>query len=179
MLSVWRRALSQGTPNMDVPDPTTLLGSSVDAFRQHVDSGKVHATQDPRGRISISASVTYTPEGYVEEDLPDAETMARMWAELKSLQEKLEKSRAEEARLQAELEAAEKALDYTKSEVANLWRVMTTRNLRHAARKASEVSHETARVLNLAEQRTRIRSKVADVREIARRRRWRWMGLVG
>jgi hypothetical protein len=101
-----------------------------------------------------------------------------MWNELKAVREQLGVSRAEEARLQSELEATEKALEYTKAEVANLWRVMTTRNLKQAARKATEDAHEAAKVLDLAEQRMRIRSKVADVREIARRRRWPRIGLV-
>ena len=179
MLSVWRRVLAEGSgPDLTLPEAAALLGSSVDTVRRRIKAGQIRAFHDDRGRIRISASVTYTPEGDVADDVPDAETMVRMWSELKSLHEQLDQSRAAEVRLQEELEAAEKALAYTKTEVANLWRVMTTRNLKQAARKATEVSHETARVLNLAEQRTRIREKVADVREIARRRKWPW-GLVG
>jgi hypothetical protein len=115
----------------------------------------------------------------METDAADAEAMARMWNELKAVHDQLTASRAEEARLQMELDATEKALEYTKAEVANLWQVMTSRNLKQAARKAAEEVHESAKVLDLAEQRTRIRTKIADVREIARRRRWPWIGMVG
>lgn len=180
MLSKWRRVLEQGdTSELTLNDAAALLSSSLDMVQSQVDAGEIRARRGGRGRIHVSASVTYTPDGEPADDTVDTETLARMWNEMRSLQEQLNQSRAEEARLLAELDAAEKALAYTKNEVANLWHVMTTRNLKQAARKATEVSHETAKVLNLAEQRTRIRTKVADVREIARRRRWPWIGLVG
>jgi len=160
------------------PEAASLLGSSIDSVRSRIGAGQVRAHQDAQGRIRISASFTYTPDGAYENDTPDADSLVRMWNELKALQEQLEHSRAEESRLQSELEAAEKALEYTKAEVANLWRVMTTRNLKQAVRKAAGELHETGKVLNLAEQRTRIRSKVADIRGLVRRKRWPW-GLVG
>lgn len=179
MISAWRRVLREGGSDLTLAEAAALLGSSVETVRRRVEAGHIRALRDKSGHIRVSASVTYTPGGELVEDTADAEALARMWHEVRSLQEQLERSRAEEARLQAELDAAEKALAYTKNEVANLWHVMTTRNLKQAARRATEVSHETAKALNLAEQRTRIRAKVADVREIARRRRWPWIGLVG
>ena len=179
MLAVWRRMLTQGGgPELTLPEAAMLLGSSVDTVRRRIKAGHIRAFHDDRGRIRISASVTYTPDGGVTEDAADAEALASMWNELKSMRGQLDLSRAEEARLQEELAAAEKALQYTKAEVANLWRVITTRSLKQAARRASDVSHETAKILDLAEQRSRIRAKVADVREIARRRKWPW-SLVG
>jgi len=179
MLSVWRRVLTEGGgPELTLAEAATLLGSSVDTVRRRIKTGQIRAFHDDRGRIRISASVTYTPDGAADDEATDAESLARMWTELKSARDQLDASHVEAARLQAELDAAEKALAYTKAEVANLWQVMTTRNLKQAARNASEGSHETAKVLSLDERRSRIRAKVADVREIARRRRWPW-GLAG
>jgi excisionase family DNA binding protein len=179
MLSVWRRVLTEGGgPELTLAEAATLLGSSVDTVRRRIKAGQIRAFHDDRGRIRISASVTYTPDGDIDTDAADAESMARMWNELKAVHEQLDAARAEEERLQAELEAAEKALDYTKAEVANLWQVLTTRNLKQAARKAAEIAHEGPKVLDLAEQRTRIRTKVNEVREIARRRRWPWISMV-
>jgi len=180
MLSVWRRVLTEGGgPELTLAEAATLLGSSVETVRRRIKAGQIRAFHDDRGRIRISASVTYTPDGAFETDAVGAEAIARMWKELKAVHEQLDLSRAEEARLQMELDAAEKALEYTKAEVANLWQVMTSRNLKQAARKATEEVHEGPKVLDLAEQRTRIRTKIADVRELARRRRWPWIGMVG
>jgi hypothetical protein len=108
----------------------------------------------------------------------EARRLAGLWNEVLSLRCQLELSHAAESRLQAELAAAEKALDYTKGEVANLWRAMTTRNLKEAARKAVAEVKQDARLVRLSEERDRIQSKIADVRSIARRRRWPW-SLVG
>ena len=101
-----------------------------------------------------------------------------MWTELKTLRDQLEASHAEESRLVAELDATEKALEYTKGEVANLWRAMTTSNLRHAARRAAAEAKQDSRLVHLAKERGRIQSQIADVRSLARRRRWPW-SLVG
>jgi chromosome segregation ATPase len=176
MLSEWRRALSRGEAlDNDRSQAPALLQASVDAVRSQIQSVDIDAAHDEQGRIRISASVTYAPDGTFEDD---AESVVRMWGQIKALHEQLDASRAEESRLQAELQAAEKALEYTKTEVANLWRVMTTRNLKQAVRRAAGELQEGGKVLNLSEQRTRIRSKIADVRELARRRRWPW-SLVG
>jgi hypothetical protein len=98
--------------------------------------------------------------------------------EVRALRQELEISHASESRLQAELAAAEKALEYTKGEVANLWRAMTTRNFTDAARKAVAEAKQDSRLVRLSDERSRIQSKIADVRSIARRRRWPW-SLVG
>jgi hypothetical protein len=109
----------------------------------------------------------------------EAESLLSMWREVMSLRQQLEISQMEQARLQAELEAAEKALEYTKGEVANLWRAVTTRNLSLAARDVRlDARQEAGLVLRLSEERSRIQGKIADVRTLARRRRWPW-GLVG
>ncbi len=178
MLPVWRRVLTEGRgAELTLPEAATLLGASVDMVRRRIEAGeagKVQAFHDEHGRIRISASVILTPGGAEAEEPADAESMAQLWSELKAVHEQLASSRAEEARLQEELEAAEMALEYTMTEVANLWRVMTTRNLRQAARKASHESHEAGKIITLAEQRLRIRAKVADVRTLVRRRKWPW-----
>jgi chromosome segregation ATPase len=178
MLSIWRRVLSEGGPDLTLGEAANLLESSVDVVRDQIKAGQVHSSHDEHGHIRITAGITYTLEGAIESETADSDSIARLWSEIRALQEDLDASRAEESRLTAELNAAERALDYTKAEVANLWRVMTNRNLRQAARKAVEESREGARVLDLAEQRRRIRGKVADVRELARRRKWPW-SLVG
>jgi hypothetical protein len=174
MLALWRRILREGGgPNLSLGETAALLSASLEEARIDTKPGNLRASHDDHGRVRISASVTYLPDGTQAEEV-DAESIARLWTELKTAREQLEASRAAEARLQEDLEAAETALEYTKAEVANLWRVMTSRNMTEAVRKATQDSHETAKVITLAEQRYRIRSKVEDVREIARRRRWPW-----
>jgi hypothetical protein len=118
------------------------------------------------------------PDAMVLALTQDDPRVASLRAEIRALRLQLELSRATESRLQAELLAAEKALEYTKGEVANLWRAMTTRNFKDAARKAVAGARQDSRLVRLSEERNRIQSKIADVRSIARRRRWPW-GLVG
>ena len=118
-----------------------------------------------------------TPEALLTNEPPDAR-LADLWSELKSLRQQLEASHVQEARLLAELDATEKALEYTKGEVANLWRAMTTRNLRHAARRAVAEAKQDFRLVRFSDERSRIQGKIADVRALARRRRWPW-SLVG
>ncbi len=172
MLAAWRHILTYGgAQSLPAPEASALLDEVIES--QGLDAGPIRAFQDGHGRIHISTTLTYTPEEPAEGP-PEGEAASRMWTELKSTREELNASKAESARLEEELEAAEAALAYTKAEVANLWRVMTSRNFQNAARKAVRESTETARIIEISDQRSRIRNKIADAREIARRRKWPW-----
>jgi hypothetical protein len=87
----------------------------------------------------------------------------------------LEEMAAENARLLNELQATENALEYTKVEVANLWRAMTTRNVRQTTTDYAPPPIDHAQVLDFAQERTRIQGKITDVRNLARRRKWPWL----
>jgi hypothetical protein len=172
MLAAWRHILTHGGAQaLPASEAAALLNADSDAAALTAD--RLRAFQDERGRIHISTTLTYTPEEPTD-DPAVPETAQRIWDELKNAREQLNASQAESARLQEELEAAEAALAYTKAEVANLWRVMTNRNFRNAAKEAARESAESARIIQLSDQRSRIRSKIADAREIARRRKWPW-----
>ena len=125
-----------------------------------------------------SPALQQTSEALLTIDTADPRRLASLWLELRTLREELEASHASESRLQAELEAAEKALEYTKGEVANLWRAMTTRNLKEAARKVVAEARHDSRLVRLSAERARIQGKITDIRSLARRRRWPW-SLVG
>ena len=87
---------------------------------------------------------------------------------------KLEASESENARLLNELQATENALEYPKTEVANLWRAMTTRNIRQTQIEYPSPPVDHTVVLDFAQERHRIQGKIADVRSLARRRKWPW-----
>ena len=175
LLSVWRRTVTEGGgPQLTLAEAAALLGSSVDSVRRRIKAGRIRAFRDRRGRIRVDASVTYDP--FEEEDLLDAdsEAISRLWDELKQVRAKLEESESENLRLHDELKATENALEYTKTEVANLWRAMTTRNVRQTQIEytAPPINHTV--VLDFAQERNRIQGKIADVRSLARRRKWPW-----
>ena len=176
LLSVWRRTVTEGGgPQLTLAEAAALLGSSVDSVRRRIKAGQIRAFHDRRGRIRVDASVTYEP--FEEEDLldpSDSEAVGRLWEELKQLRAKLAESESENTRLLNELQATENALEYTKTEVANLWRAMTTRSVRQTQieYQTPPVNHTV--VLDFAQERNRIQGKIADVRSLARRRKWPW-----
>ena len=179
ILAAWRRILAENRDRPITPaEAVSLIETSLAAVAQGLQSGEVQAFQDQRGRIRIDASITCTAEGSSAIEPSAAGASGQLWEELQAAREELAAARAREARMQEELEVTEMALQYTKTELANLWRVMTTRNLKRAARNAANEVHEGPSIISLAERRARISSKVNDVREIARRRRWPW-SLVG
>jgi excisionase family DNA binding protein len=176
LLSVWRRTVTEGGgPQLTLAEAAALLGSSVDSVRRRIKAGQIRAFRDRRGRIRVDASVTYDPfeEDYVP-DATDSEAVGRLWEELKQVRAKLEESETENARLLNELQATENALEYTKTEVANLWRAMTTRNVRQTQIEYPSPTVDHTVVLDFAQERHRIQGKIADVRSLARRRKWPW-----
>ncbi len=164
-----------GGPQLTLAEAAALLGSSVDSVRRRIKAGQIRAFRDRRGRIRVDASVTYDPfeEDYVP-DATDSEAVGRLWEELKQVRAKLEESETENARLLNELQATENALEYTKTEVANLWRAMTTRNVRQTRIEYPSPTVDHTVVLDFAQERHRIQGKIADVRSLARRRKWPW-----
>jgi excisionase family DNA binding protein len=175
LLSVWRRTVTQGGgPQLTLAEAAALLGSSVDSVRRRIKAGQIRAFRDRSGRIRVDTSVTYDPfeEEYVP-DATDSEAVSRLWEELKQVRAKLEESESEISRLLNELQATENALEYTKTEVANLWRAMTTRNVRQTQIEYPSPPDHTV-VLDFAQERHRIQGKIADVRSLARRRKWPW-----
>lgn len=176
LLSVWRRAVTDGgSPQLTLAEAASLLGWSVDSVRRRLKTGQIRAFRDRRGRIRVDASVKYDPEeDDVSDDATEAEAVERLWQELNEARALLAQAAAETSRLRNELQATENALEYTKTEVANLWRAMTTRDGRHGSPEytSSPIRHST--VLDFAQERSRIQSKIADVRSLARRRKWPW-----
>ena len=177
LLSVWRRTVTEGGgPELTLAEAAALLGSSVDSVRRRIRAGKIRAFRDGRGRIRVNASVTYDPiEGRIFEGATDSEALSRLCEEVKVLRSQLEASEAEKVRLLNELQATENALEYTKAEVANLWRAMTTRNLRQTQGDSRGTQADRTTVLDFAQERMRIQTKIADARSLARRRKWPWL----
>ncbi len=175
LLSVWRRSVTEGGgPQLTLAEAAALLGSSVDSVRRRIKAGQIRAFRDRRGRIRVDASVTYDTSEEEEFQDADSEAVGRLWEELKQVRAKLEESVSENARLLNELQATENALEYTKAEVANLWRAMTTRTARQTQIEYSAPPVDNAAVLDFALERSRIQGKIADVRSLARRRKWPW-----
>jgi excisionase family DNA binding protein len=175
LLSVWRRTVTEGGgPQLTLAEAAALLGSSVDSVRRRIKAGQIRAFRDRRGRIRVDASVTYDTSEEEEFQDADSEAVGRLWEELKQVRAKLEESVSENARLLNELQATENALEYTKAEVANLWRAMTTRTARQTQIEYSAPPVDNAAVLDFALERSRIQGKIADVRSLARRRKWPW-----
>ena len=160
---------------MEEENPPPLTGMEVLAEMPETEAAPASVRQPLPEEHATRTHVDVTGDRQPEHTL--TEFMLSVWDEMRSLRQQLDDSHSEQARLQAELEAAEKALDYTKCEIANLWHVMTTRNLKDATRRISP--REEARLVHrLTEERSRIQSKIEDVRSLARRRRWPW-SLVG
>lgn len=124
----------------------------------------------------MNASVTYdVTDEEMESDEAAGEAVARLWEELKYARARIEEIEAENARLQNELQATENALEYTKAEVANLWRAMTTRNVQQARIGSVPPSISESNVLDFARERMRIQGKIADMRSLARRKKFPWV----
>ena len=178
LLSALRRTVTEaGGPQLTITEAAALLGSSVDNMRRRITAGTVRTFRDRRGRLRVDASVTYDVE---EEDAgqedQDSPALARLWEELKQARVRIEQMESENSRLQNELQATENALEYTKAEVANLWRAMTTRNVRQARIDyAPPPTMGESKVLDFAQERTRIQGKIADVRNLARRKKFPWV----
>jgi excisionase family DNA binding protein len=169
LLSVWRRVIEEGGgPELTLAEAAALLGSSVDSVRRRIRAGQIRAYKDGKGRIRVSASVTYSPEPLPEDITPSAETVARLWQELKEAREQLVQARNVNRALREELDATEAALDYTKGEVSNLWRVITSRNGTDEDVHGGPASRLTA-------ERQRIQGKISNMRTIAKRRRFPWL----
>jgi hypothetical protein len=176
LLSVWRRTIMEGSgPRLTLAEAASLLGSSVESVRRRIKAGQLHAYRDSKGRIRVNASVTY--DATEDEALAgsDSETVQLLYEEMKVLRQQLSAVSDENERLLNDLQAAETSLEYTKTELANLWRVMTTRNARQAKNEAQADELERSAVLDFAQERTRIQRKISDVRNIARRRKWPWL----
>ncbi len=170
LLSVWRRVLDEGGgPELTLAEAAALLGSSVDSVRRRIRSGQIRAYKDGKGRIRVSASVTYTPEleQLPEDATPSTETVSRMWRELKEARQHLSRVQSSNRSLREELQATEAALEYTKGEVANLWAVITKRRESGKEESAGPASR-------LSAERQRIQGKIANMRDIARRKRFPW-----
>ena len=174
LLSVWRRTITEGGgPQLTLAEAAALLGSSVESVRRRIKAGQIRAFRDRRGRIRVNASVTYDPLDEDLEGAPDGEAVGRLWEELKLMRAKLESTETENERLLNELQATDNALEYTKMELANLWRAMTTRNGRQTRTDIDSEQQERT-VLDFTLERTRIQGKIADMRNLARRRKWPW-----
>jgi excisionase family DNA binding protein len=176
LLSVWRRTVTEGGgPQLTLAEAAALLGSSVDSVRRRIKAGQIRAFRDRRGRIRVDASVTYDPLEEDLQDVSDSEAVSRLWEELKQVRAQLEEVEADNARLLNELQATENALEYTKAEVANLWRAMTTRNVQQSRIEYAPKTVDHATVIDFAQERTRIQGKIADVRSLARRKKFPWL----
>ena len=176
LLSVWRRTVTEGGgPQLTLTEAAALLGSSVESVRRRLKTGQIRAFRDRRGRIRVDASITYDAMDEAPETSTDGETIARLWQELKEARGKLEEAESVNARLLNELQATENALEYTKAEVANLWRAMTTRSVQQTQIDHASRSVDQRKVLDFAQERTRIQGKIADVRSLARRRKFPWL----
>ena len=170
MRSVWRRVIEEGgSSELTLAEAAALLGSSVESVRRRVRAGRVRAYKDSKGRIRVNASVTYAPEfDLLPEDVtPTGETVSRLWQELKEVRDELAEVQSANQSLREELGASEAALEYTKGEVANLWAVMTNR--RQAQRE-----EQSAPPSRLSVERQRIQGKIANMRNMARRKRFPW-----
>lgn len=178
MLSALRRSVSEGGGSqLTLTEAAALLGSSVENVGRRIKAGTIRTFRDRRGRLRVNASVTYdVDDGDVVPDETDSEAVARLWEELKHARARIAEMEAENGRLQNELQATENALEYTKVEVANLWRAMTTRNVRQSRIDyAPPPALSESNVLDFAQERTRIQGKIADVRSLARRKKFPWM----
>jgi hypothetical protein len=164
-----------GGPQLTLTEAAALLGSSVESVRRRLKTGQVRAFRDRRGRIRVDASVTYDPMDEPPGTATDSEAVALLWEELKEARGKLERAETENARLLNDLQATENALEYTKAEVANLWRAMTMRNVQQTQVDYAPRSLNQGTVLDFAHERTRIQGKIADVRNLARRRKFPWL----
>jgi hypothetical protein len=178
LLSALRRTVSEGGGSqLTLTEAAALLGSSVENVGRRIKAGTIRTFRDRRGRLRVNASVTYdVDDGDVVPEESDSEAVARLWEELKHARARIEEMEAENGRLQNELQATENALEYTKVEVANLWRAMTTRNVRQARIDyAPPAALSESNVLDFAQERTRIQGKIADVRSLARRKKFPWV----
>ena len=145
-------------------------------MRRRITGGTVRTFRDRRGRLRVNASVTYdVTKGELEFDEAASEAVARLWEELKYARARIEEMEAENARLQHDLQATENALEYTKAEMANLWRAMTTRNVREARIEYAPPAMSESNVLDFARERMRIQGKIADMRSLARRKKFPWV----
>jgi hypothetical protein len=167
LLAAWRRLIRDGGG----PDLTQAEAASL--FEDVTPRSAEFRQREPIQLDDSSSAVA----------LRDLEALQQ---ELQTARRELEAALAQNQRLSDELEAAEKALHYMKTEVSNLWRLVTTRSVRDAHKEAEKQAREQARehgheetapspaILDLEQERERIQGKIANVRSLARRRRWPW-----
>ena len=202
LLAVWRRVIKEGGGrDLTLPEAAVLLGTSVDSVRRRVRAGKIEAFYDERGRVRIRASLPGLDEAalaresaLIHKELQaanqnlaaassEAEAMRRELGlahfHRREAQQALQTLQDEAQELRDELDTARQALEHTQDELASMWRVMSARKERSGPHFAGMTHGNEAFDLapshdRLGSERARVQNQIAQVRDLARRRRWPW-----
>jgi hypothetical protein len=168
LLSIWRRALEEGCgPEMSLAEAAAVLGSSVNAVRRRVAEGIIPAYRDARGRLRIVPRLPSHAVASVQDGAEATGVVAWLREELKRAHEQLNQAVVDRAVLQRDVSNAEQHLIHMREEVAAMWRLLS-------ARTSEAKPGRPARSSPVQNEISRMQQQIAEVRKLAKRRKWPW-----